>query len=152
VSFMTAIGAGAHVVNDGDFAVAINADGDCLTIDADGEARWAGAISLKQAAAGAAETLVRELWKPEVSDAARAVALTRLYDRMDEESWRESLVPSFSARALALFLDGASNEARAIALLTAFDRMSEEQRKKALETLILVGLDMSRKMKNWKKT
>lgn len=148
---MTAIGPGASVDGPGDFSVAIAGTGEQLTIRADGEALWVGHLSLKQVAKGASETLVRELWKDGVSEDVRAVALTRLYDRMDLDAAVESLEGMEGAPvALAAMTVSDDDAARAIALLRVFDDADEPQRLRALEVLILVGFDLSRK-RFWKR-
>lgn len=146
---MTAIGPGATVNVPGDFVVTIRRDGELLTIGEDGGACWVGEMSLKQVAAGAAKTLTDELWKPYVPEEARAVVLTRLYDRMDHESRVASFDgrdASGAVRALQCFAHGASDEERAISLLNAFDGMTDEDRRLTFESLLLVGLDVSRKL------
>ncbi len=157
-SLMTAVGPKATVDKPGDFAITISDDGDCLTIDQDGEARWAGGISLRQAADAAANTIVKALWGDEnTSDAARALCLVRLYDRMDHDAREASLggarhakeaLAHFRGRPPMLVVDPTDKDvARSIALLKVFEALNSVGRWSALNTLILVGLDVSRKFK-----
>ncbi len=157
-SLMTAVGPGATVDKPGDFAVTISQDGDCLTISQDGDSAWAGGISLRQAADAAANTIVKALWGDEnVSDAARALVLVRLYDRMDEDAREASLGGSrhskealarFKGRPPMLVVDPTDEDVkRSIALLRVFEDLNSLGRWSAINTLILVGLDVSRKFK-----
>ena len=155
VTLMTAVGPGASVDKPGDFAVSIREDGEFMTITQDGEASWIGEITLRQAADGAAKTLVKSLWGNGVSDEFRALALVRLYDRMDHDAREASLNGAmFAKEALALFCGRPpmlvtepteEDVERSVALLRVFDGMDSYDRRKALETLILVGFDPSRK-------
>ena len=156
---MTAIGPGASAERPGDFAVTIREDGEQLTITKDVlNSMWVGEMSLRQAAAGAAKTLVGHLWRPDVSEAFRAVVLTRLYDRMDQyaraaslegvagadevlEGWTSDVVDRLRLADESRSPDPSK---RAIPLLMAFADMTEQERRKALETLIRVGLDAPR--------
>lgn len=145
---MTVIGPGATCDEPGAFVVVCREDGETLVISEDGEARWAGEITLKQAAAGAAKTLVNTLWRDDISEEARAVALVRLYDRIDHDAREASLKGVAGAeRTLAYFGLKSDGVTRAISLLRVFDHMDGEARRKALETLMLVGFDLSRKIK-----
>ena len=148
---VTAIGPYAYVHKSGDFGVTIREDGECLTISEDPlNSTWIGEMSLKQAATGAALTLVGHLWRPSVSDAFRAVVLTRLYDRMDHYARAASLKEVVGADKVlegwASGFDPDDDDAapRAVPLLLAFDGMTEQERRQALETLIVVGLDAQR--------
>lgn len=157
-SLMTAVGSKATVDKPGDFAITISDDGDCLTINKHGSAKWAGGISLRQAADAAANTIVKALWGDEnVSDTARALVLVRLYDRMDEDAREASLggarhakeaLAHFKGRPPMIVVDATDEDIqRSVALLRVFESLNSVGRWSALNTLILVGLDVSRKFK-----
>jgi len=149
MSFATAVGPGACVKRDGDFAVACGHGQ--LLIQMNRAAEWPQGLSLEQAAEAASTTLVNVLWPSgaTVPDEARAITLVRLYDRMGHEARTASLLGNdgagkvldqFKKRRFFGSEPKQRDITRAISLMVLLDSMSMDRRRSALKKLFVVGL------------